>query len=538
MSVLEMPEALDKGQSLPSVLFRQKWHLSSSQDISFDNLTNIAAESLDMPVAMVNLVSEHWLMVKSSVGLAAHKVALDQSLCGKVAHRDELMLWSDIDFPTDWCAISSDNQGKGNFQFYAGAPIHDIDGSVLGTLCVMDFVPREMHDAHKKLLTGLAGQLENLVKMDRLNQSLKQELAQSESYRNQLEDLLGAIDLASDGIAILGPDENYRYLNKAHVELFGFEHEEDLLGKSWRTLYSAEKVSEFESKAFPKLGETGCWSGEAVARRQDGSEFHEEISLTALRGGGLVCICRDVSVRVNQQQQILKAKQTADRASKIKSEFIANVSHELRTPLNGIVGLIYLLKRLPLDDKALEYIEMADTSANALLCLISDLLDFSKIEAGKMEYKIEPVPLAEVLEESFNSVLPLATEKKLPIIIKNEIPETILNTDRNRLAQILKNLLSNAVKFTDEGQVQLQANLEAGQIVLSVVDSGCGISEDLKSQIFEPFTQDNTLSMSTGGTGLGLSICNRLAEGLGGTLKFESKPGLGTQFNLCLPVNP
>ena len=241
------------------------------------------------------------------------------------------------------------------------------------------------------------------------------------------------------------------------------------------------------------------------------------------------------------QEELRARALELERASRYKSEFLANMSHELRTPLNSSLILAKLLSdntQGNLNDEQVRFAKTIYSAGNDLLQLINDILDISKVEAGKLDLVPEEVPLRRTVEALTMVFEPLAMQKKLAfrVDIDQSVPGT-LHTDRQRLAQILKNLLSNAVKFTDRGEVSLKVTGgEDGTVRFIVADSGIGIAQDQHDRIFDAFHQaDGTTSRRFGGTGLGLSISRDLTGLLGGSLKVDSKPGVGSTFTLCLP---
>ena len=251
-----------------------------------------------------------------------------------------------------------------------------------------------------------------------------------------------------------------------------------------------------------------------------------------------------------------KAKEL-ELASKYKSEFLANMSHELRTPLNSLLILAQLLsdnKPGNLNQKQVEYAQTIHSAGNDLLTLINDILDLSKVEAGKVEIQVEPVSLSDLMEMIEQKFRHIAEDKGIEFHIRvaDNVP-SILQTDGQRLKQIVNNLLSNAFKFTHEGEIKITAtrktpsqslnfgtggNFEDFEdfIAISVADTGIGIPKEKQQVIFEAFQQvDGTTSRRYGGTGLGLSISRQLARLLGGELTLESEKGKGSTFTLYLP---
>jgi len=269
-------------------------------------------------------------------------------------------------------------------------------------------------------------------------------------------------------------------------------------------------------------------------------------------------------VEMKKAKQAIEAKaKELERASQYKSEFLANMSHELRTPLNSLLILSQLLsdnKAGNLTDKQMEYAKTIHSAGSDLLSLINDILDLSKVEAGKMELHLENLPFAVLVSDLQQKFRPVAEKKGVAFstTIAEDLP-TVLETDSQRLQQILNNLLSNAFKFTDKGEVQLNIwrasskfplpsifQRERGRnlvlnpektIAISVSDSGIGIHKDKQKLIFQAFQQaDGGTSRRYGGTGLGLSISRQLSRLLGGELTLESDIAEGSTFTLYLPI--
>jgi CheY-like chemotaxis protein/signal transduction histidine kinase/CHASE3 domain sensor protein len=229
-----------------------------------------------------------------------------------------------------------------------------------------------------------------------------------------------------------------------------------------------------------------------------------------------------------------------ERSSRYKSEFLANMSHELRTPLNSSLILAKVLadnKDANLTNEQVQFARSIYAAGNDLLDLINDILDLSKIESGKVDVRPELVPLARVADALVSTFRPLAADKRIEFSVTID-PDagSEIETDPQRLLQILKNLISNAVKFTDRGSVTVRIGATGDRLAFAVRDTGIGIAAPQHEVIFEAFRQaDGTTNRKYGGTGLGLSISRDLARLLGGDITLESSQGQGSTFTLSLP---
>jgi PAS domain S-box-containing protein len=229
-----------------------------------------------------------------------------------------------------------------------------------------------------------------------------------------------------------------------------------------------------------------------------------------------------------------------EKASRLKSEFLAAMSHELRTPLNVIIGYTSLMRERiygDLSEAQDDTLQKVHITSQHLLALINDVLDLSKIEAGKMPLHLEEVDLHSMIADLSETIMPMVRKKQL--VYENAIAADVplITTDRTKLKQILLNLLSNAIKFTPKGVVRVDATLTGERVRISVTDTGIGIKPEHREVIFDDFRQlDQSHTREYGGTGLGLSITRNLLALLGGLVTVESKYGEGSRFTVDLPL--
>ena len=333
----------------------------------------------------------------------------------------------------------------------------------------------------------------------------------------------------SESVGVAVRSANYR----AHVQ--------NLLHETQRQAEELQSQGEELRVSNEELEEQGRALRESQSRLEMQQTELEQINAQLEEQATILEAQRDDASRAKAALQV-QAREL-EQASRYKSDFLANMSHELRTPLNSSLILAKLLadnREGNLSDEQVQYAETIRAAGNDLLALINDILDLSKIEAGHMEVRPEPVGLAALVDElgPHRFSAPVAEQKKLDFQCRvgSDCPETI-DTDRQRLEQILKNLLSNALKFTEAGEVTLEVSSSSGGMVaFAVRDTGIGIPEQQQQMVFEAFRQaDGTTNRKYGGTGLGLSIARELTRILGGDIHLASEPGHGSTFTLSLP---
>ena len=247
----------------------------------------------------------------------------------------------------------------------------------------------------------------------------------------------------------------------------------------------------------------------------------------------MLCINFDITQLKETEQMLIKAKEKAEEADRLKSAFLANMSHEIRTSLNAIVGFSSMLEEAEDQEEKHQYITIIEDNNKLLLQLISDILDLSKIEAETFDIIPERVN-AKQLCNDLSQAMQMKTSPQVELRLKDNLPELTFTSDKNRLYQVLLNFVTNALKFTSEGNITIDYQIDGNEVKFSVQDTGMGIEPEKQEAIFTRFVKLNSFIP---GTGLGLSICQSIVTQLGGKIGVESEPGRGSCFWFTHPIN-
>jgi PAS domain S-box-containing protein len=358
----------------------------------------------------------------------------------------------------------------------------------------------------------------------------------------------------------------------------------EIIGRHFSVFYSVEDLASGKpARELQVATATGTAEDEGWRLRKDGSRFWASVLITALRDDdgklvGFAKVTRDLTERRAAQERNLRAAKeiaaqhaaraaaeartqevralmeqlksqaillesqsaASEVANRAKSQFLAAMSHELRTPLNAIGGYTQLLQMGiggPVTPDQQLHLERIQRSQQHLLGVINDILNFSRIEAGQVDYRIERVPVCDLVETVVTMIAPQVSEKQIRLGVTRHEPLLTAMADPQKVEQIVLNLLSNAVKFTPAGgEILLSCDVEGDHLALNVRDSGIGIPPEQLENIFAPFMQvGRSLAAPKEGTGLGLAISRDLARGMNGGLTVYSREGEGSTFTLRLP---
>jgi PAS domain S-box-containing protein len=377
------------------------------------------------------------------------------------------------------------------------------------------------------------------------------DVTREKEAEDQVEMLRSVVVRSTDSIAIFEstPGENRQsriiYVNDRFTELFG-QTINELAGRPIEQLEANRLDAEGAAMMTAALLRNDGEPIELQTRGRNGRIFWAEVRIATIQrfeNGNFrwVVLSRDISERRRVQQELLRAKDEAEAGNRAKSNFLANMSHELRTPLNAIIGFTELIEqgvdRTGWNESYREYLGDVSESGRHLLALINTILDLSKIEAGSLQINQAPVDVGELVETSISLVSSLA--RNAGVTLSAELPTDCpeISGDFLKLKQVLLNVLSNAIKFTSSGgRIVTQVTFVPERVVISVSDTGCGISEADLQRVTLPFVQVETaLSRRYPGSGLGLAIARELCKLHGGQLTIDSVENQGTTVHITLP---
>ncbi len=533
--------------------------LDTAPEQELDDLARLATYIAATPLGGVTLIDADRQWFKSRIGSNAEQTPRDIAFCAHAIAGRDLMVVPDARAD----ARFADNPmvtGEPHIRFYAGMPLVSPEGHALGTLCVLDRVPRQLTADQQEALRVLGRQVN--VQLDLRRNMLK--LVRTYGELEGTQEKLAAVLRSATTVAILAtnPRGTVTLFNPGAERLLGWTAEEVIGKKSPLNFILGREIEERSAELGRRLGKEIRGLGyfaelahqgiheerEWTHVRKDGSHVPAKLAVTPLHDAnnevaGFLAVSKDMTERKGYERELIRAREAAEDASRAKTEFLANISHEIRTPLNAILGMTELALGTPLTPDQREYVTAVQDAGRTLLALMNDVLDFSRIEARKLELYTINFPLRETLADVLRTFGLRAYQKGLELILQTgpDVPEMV-SADVVRLRQILTNLVSNAIKFTERGEITLRAFVDLCRendtlIHFSVADSGIGVPPAKLAILFDPFTQaDSSTHRKYGGTGLGLAISKELVEVMGGQMWVESAPNRGSTFHFTLPV--
>jgi PAS domain S-box-containing protein len=337
-------------------------------------------------------------------------------------------------------------------------------------------------------------------------------------------------------------------INPEVSRVLGFT-EKEMLGRKIQDFIPKEHQEKFEEEYINAIrNNSNAVSGVFCVLNKEKDKIYLLYKNYRVEEPGLepyvIGFSQDITERIKMEKELRFAKEMTDEGAKAKESFLAHMSHEIRTPMSGIMGIASLLRKTKLDSQQRNYLQLIQEAAGSLLVIVNDILDLEKIIAGKLQLEKIAFKVVDKIATTIQSFIYKAEEKELGLVFQNSIPaDMVVKGDPYRLSQVLNNILSNALKFTNSGHITIATGVSEHHgdwvvIVVTISDTGIGISKDRLRTIFEPFEQaDAATSRKYGGTGLGLTISKNMIEMQDGELQVRSEEGRGSIFTIRIPYH-
>lgn len=425
-----------------------------------------------------------------------------------------------------------------------GAPLMDASGNTISYIGIARDITEQIR-YNQKILEQSREYKQLYRKLKTTNKQLVIAKEKSEENERRLKTLLGNLQ----GVAYQCMyDENWTmfFISQGIKALTGFEMSDikNNHRKSWNEIIHKDfreyvrRVVETaidNSKSFTLEYKICCKNGDEKWVWEKGAAIYKDEKISHIEG-----FITDITSLKNFEHELMIAKEKAEQANRLKTEFLQNMSHEVRTPMNGIIGFSQLLDEQDMNkEKQKYYTRIIQKSSQQLMQVIDDILEISTLETKQERIYESDFCINDLLMELFSIYTLKTSERKIPIYLNNALPdsECIIRSDRSKIHKILTNLLDNALKFTKTGFIEMGYFVKDSYLTLYVKDTGIGISSENHEVIFERFSQENKdISQKIGGLGLGLAISKENAKLLGGDITLESAKGKGSTFFLSIPV--
>ncbi len=488
----------------------------------FDDLTELTALLLGLPICQITLMDKDWQHFLSNVGTDMKGNHREMSFCQYTVVQNQILEIKDTTkderFKTHPLVINAPN-----LRYYVGAPLIDDDGLILGTLCGYGLEVGELSQDQKEILEKLAKTIVRLIRYRKINKD-------QEKYVN-------IFGLTQDLLCVISKTGYFQMVNPSFTKLLGWSEDQLLTKPILAFVHDDDKDNVRKELSELQIGNQKLGFKCRLTTKSNKHIWFSWSYFSDVDSPVLVASGHDMTELLETQSSLEIAVNRAHKASKIKDEFLSNMNHEIRTPLSSIIGFTELLTQTDLDQNQKKYVENAEVASNHLMNIVNDALDIYKLEDGGLTLENGQVSIKGLMSK-IKKLFEHKAESKgltLEVSVHPEIPD-LVSVDETRLIQILSNLVVNAVKFTDTGRIDVRLDLiskieDKVKLKFEVEDTGIGIDADLVKTIFERFTKaQKSTSKLYGGTGLGLSISKYLVNLYNGELHVESQKHVGTKF--------
>jgi len=466
------PPALPPNEAERLQALRRLNILDTSPEERFERIARITRRHFNMPIALIGFIDADRQWFKVCQGLDAQEAPRDVSFCGHAILEDRIMTVPDARMDPRF----ADHPlviGEPSIRFYAGAPLAIHSGHRVGTLCVIDRVPRILDDDDLDMLRDLGNCVELQLEHSRLHSA-------TASLSAQQARLSAVLNTVVDGIITIDRHGTIDTCNPAAERIFGYNSAE-VIGQNVKILMPApyrdehdQYIKNYQSTRKGRI----IGIGRAVTgRRKDGTEFPMELAVSEMVVEGkqmFTGVVRDITER--------------QHADTMKREFVSVVSHELRTPLTSIKGSLGLIQSGAIGElppRLQTMLNIAYNNSDRLVRLINDLLDIEKIEAGKMDFQYAPIDISALVDQAILANKELGAARGVRFVRNDHAPGAMIQGDFDRLMQVFANLLSNAAKFSPDGGVVTILLCDQGDYVkIGITDQGPGIPEEFRDKIF------------------------------------------------------
>lgn len=513
---------------------------------AFDHITDLAAHTLDVPIAVVNFIDAERQWFKSCVGTDVNETPLDQALCNTTIRTPGLMVVEDA---------RHDPRFKGNpfvagpphLRFYMGMPLTSPDGYRVGTLCVMDTKPRSPTVRDRQTLEKLGQVVMSELEMRATeSQRAYRELYDREQRLRNLANSIPGVVFRMYTHPEPGGSHRYdvRFISEYARTLLGYPLEKR--GTTDAFAWLAARVHPDRREAFLESVEEAIrteqpWRHDMPFQMDTGDiRWIRGVAVPEHGPEGMVMngVLLDSTAEKKAEVALRDAKEKAEEMNRLKSAFLTNMGHEIRTPLTAIIGFADVLNELELEGPADKFSTLMRRSSQRLLDTLNAVLDLSKIEASSIKLHPAPLSAAGLLYDVAVGFRADAETSNLDLKVRRPPSAVDATLDREALERVLTHLIDNAIKFTPPGGTVSVGVKDATDehLILTVTDTGVGIDPAMVPHIFTAFRQASTgATRNYEGSGLGLTITKHLVELMGGTISVDTTPGCGTTFTVRVP---